>query len=168
MKFKNYITAFFIIGILGTLSHFVYEWSGEVKLLGLIFPVNESVWEHLKLLFFPTLVYSFFEYRHLKEKPQNYLFSLAISVFSGMVSIVTLFYTISGVIGKRIDFINILIYFVGIIVMLINKNKILKSGNFSSNKAFWFALILLSLTAVLFVTFSFNPLKLGIFAPPEK
>ena len=38
--------------VIGTLSHFFYQWSGENFLIGLLSPVNETVWEHLKLLFF--------------------------------------------------------------------------------------------------------------------
>ena len=47
--------------IIGTLLHFTYEWSGENPFVALYSPVNESVWEHLKLLFFPVLLYTFFE-----------------------------------------------------------------------------------------------------------
>ena len=46
--------------ILGTLLHFLYEWTGYNYLVGFISPVNESTWEHLKLLFFPVLFLSFF------------------------------------------------------------------------------------------------------------
>ena len=40
----------------GTLFHFIYEWSGFHPLAGLFAPVNESTWEHLKMLFFPVLL----------------------------------------------------------------------------------------------------------------
>jgi hypothetical protein len=42
----------------GTLLHFTYEWSGNNFWVGLFSPVNESTWEHMKLLFFPMLFYS--------------------------------------------------------------------------------------------------------------
>ena len=42
------IGTFFII-IAGSLLHFVYEWTGYSDIMGLFTPVNESVWEHLKL-----------------------------------------------------------------------------------------------------------------------
>ena len=56
------LNIFLIIGavftiITGTLLHFVYEWSGESLLVGIFSPINESVWEHLKLLFFPMSVW---------------------------------------------------------------------------------------------------------------
>ena len=41
--------------LLGSLSHFLYELSGGAAIFALFCPINESVWEHLKLLFFPFL-----------------------------------------------------------------------------------------------------------------
>ena len=46
------ITIIFAI-ILGTLLHFTYKWSNKNMLVGAFSAVNESTWEHLKLLFFP-------------------------------------------------------------------------------------------------------------------
>lgn len=48
--------------ILGTLNHFLYDWSGKNPVIALFTPVNESVWEHMKLLFFPFLLLSLIEY----------------------------------------------------------------------------------------------------------
>ena len=47
------IAGFIFTAVFGTLSHFFYDWSNENVLIGLISPVNESTWEHMKLLFFP-------------------------------------------------------------------------------------------------------------------
>ncbi len=167
MKFKNNITAFFVIGLLGSLGHFFYKWSGNNQLVGMFFPVNESTWEHLKLLFFPTLIYSLFEYIFSKEKPCNYLSSLAVSLLWGMGTIVVIFYTVRGVLGFNVDFINILIYFIAIISMLSKKNKLVKNKKLCSNLSFWSGVVIIALFTVFFVSFSFNPPQLGIFAPPK-
>ena len=53
--------------ILGTLSHFFYEWSNDNQIIGLFSPVNESVWEHMKLVFFPMLFYSIIAFQSLKN-----------------------------------------------------------------------------------------------------
>ena len=42
---------------IGTLLHFAYEWSGFNPVFAVFGAVNESVWEHLKLLFFPMSVW---------------------------------------------------------------------------------------------------------------
>ena len=47
------ILAAIVVFVLGTLAHFVYDWSGQNSFIGLLTPVNESTWEHMKLLFFP-------------------------------------------------------------------------------------------------------------------
>ena len=46
----------------GTLLHFVYGWTGNHFIVGLFAPVNESTWEHMKLLYFPMLLYCAAEY----------------------------------------------------------------------------------------------------------
>ena len=166
MSAKRNVIGFFIISIIGTLSHFVYEWTGKPYLIGLFFPVNESTWEHLKLLFFPSLIYFAVVYFTLKEKPKNYISATAISIIAGMLSIVVMFYTYQGVLGRNIDFLNILIYFLGVIMTVYIMQRILKTQSYSSGTANVISLFFLLLTAILFVSFSFNPPSLGIFLPP--
>ena len=57
MRIKTWqiITAIIWI-ILGILLHFTYEWSGDKIIVGLFSAINESTWEHLKLLFFPMVI----------------------------------------------------------------------------------------------------------------
>lgn len=167
MSAKRNVIAFFIISIIGTLSHFVYEWTGKPYLIGLFFPVNESTWEHLKLLFFPSLIYFAVVYFTLKEKPKNYISATAISIIAGMVSIVVMFYTYQGVLGRNIDFLNILIYFLGVAVTIYIMQRILKTQSLSSGTANIISLFFLLLTAIIFIAFSFNPPSLGIFLPPS-
>ncbi|MEI3340636.1 MAG: DUF6512 family protein [Eubacterium sp.] len=58
---KSNIRAFFFIAVIGTLLHFTYEWTGKNLLVGLFSAVNESTWEHMKLLFMPAFFYFLFE-----------------------------------------------------------------------------------------------------------
>ena len=46
-----------VLFLVGTLCHFVYHLSGELFLVGLFVPVNESVWEHLKMVLWPTILW---------------------------------------------------------------------------------------------------------------
>lgn len=67
--YKKYVViGFFVVGILGTLFHFVYDWAGKLWLVGLFVPVNESTWEHMKLLFIPMLIYIMFGYLYIKRR----------------------------------------------------------------------------------------------------
>ncbi len=166
MKIKSNILAFLVIGILGALFHFIYKWTGENYLIGLFFPVNESTWEHLKLIFYPTLIYSAFEYFIIKNKPENYLTATAIGIFSGKFTTITLFYLYSGVLGFNVDFLNIAIYYISIIVLITVRNRIIKSEKFTTANAKIISALYLILCAVLFAFWSFNPTTLGIFTPP--
>ena len=38
-----------VLSLLGTVMHFVFDWSGQSAPVGAFAAVNESVWEHLKL-----------------------------------------------------------------------------------------------------------------------
>lgn len=165
MKTKCNILAFLVIGILGTLGHFVYDWSGQAKILGYFFATNESTWEHLKLLFFPTIIYSLFEFKFSKEKFKNYTGAVTISLIFGLLSIITLFYTYSGVLGFTVDFINIAIFYISLVIMLIVKNKILKSGKFSNNNLLY--VFICFVIALLFIFFTYNPPQIALFEEPK-
>ena len=165
MGFKRNILAFFVISALGTLGHFVYGWTGENMLAGLIFPVNESIWEHLKLIYFPSVIYFSAEYFLTYKKPCNYIPAAMTGIFCGMASVVIMYYTISGIIGKNIDFINILIFFVAIIITISKRNKIISDGlEFSKNQILILSTAFI-ITAALFMIWSYLAPRLAIFTP---
>ncbi len=166
MKTKYNLLSFAVIGIFGALSHFVYEWSGESRPVGYFFAVNESTWEHLKLLFFPTILYSIIEYIFVKKEIKNYIPAVIISVITGMITIVALFYTYQGVLGYNIDFLNIAIYYIGLIVMLIVKSRIIDSEILSDRNWALIFLLIAVLITFLFVRFTYSPPELNLFADP--
>lgn len=166
MKLKYNLIAFLFIGIFGAIGHFLYEWSGNNIIVGYFFSINESTWEHLKLLFFPTAVFSLIEYSFVKKEIKNYAAAVTISVVVGMISIITLFYTYSGVLGYTIDFINIIIFYISIIIMLIVKNKIILNEKFEGQKISHFCVLLWFVITILFIFFTYNPPQIGLFKTP--
>lgn len=166
MKNCKKSTAFFIISIIGTLGHFVYELTEKNRVVGLFFPVNESTWEHLKLLFFPAVIYFTVCYFLMSEKPINYISSSFISIIVGMLAIIVIFYTYRGVIGKNIDFLNITIYYIAVLLTVISQSELLGSNKFKTKISQSVALLLTIITVILFATFTYNPPSLGIFLPP--
>ena len=70
----------FII-ILGSILHFTFEWSGSQAVVGVFSAVNESVWEHLKLGFWPAIVFALIESKYLKKATSNFLFAKAIGIY---------------------------------------------------------------------------------------
>ena len=43
---------------MGTLLHFLFDWTGGNAVVALFSAVNESIWEHLKLLFYPMVLFA--------------------------------------------------------------------------------------------------------------
>ena len=166
MKKNCALLEFLIIGIVGTLWHFIYEWSGDNAVVGIIAPVNESVWEHLKLLFFPTVIYSVIEYFIIKERPENYIAASTLGLFGGLLAIVAFFYTYTGILGYNVSALDILSFFIGLFTMLIIKKRILRKKTFCSKTAKYVSLFFIILTAVLFGFWSYNPPSIAIFTPP--
>lgn len=165
MKLKNFILGFFIIGSLGTLGHFLYNLSGENTFIGYFAPISESIWEHLKILFFPTLIFSALEYFLIKEKPNNYPFSVAASLIMGLISIVTIFYTYSGVLGFKVEWFNIAIYYISLLIMLFFKAVFL-SLEIRNRAVNLLSLIWFFVMSLMFIIWTYNPLDFGIFQKP--
>lgn len=101
--------------VLGSLNHFVYQWTHGNALAALFCPISESTWEHLKLLFFPFLIFTIwtcFRHKYLSSK---YLLARLLGVLCGMLFIVVLFYTYTGVIGRHFLVMDILIYLLSVL-----------------------------------------------------
>ena len=165
MTLKTFLSRFLFISVLGVLLHFTYEWSGDNPIVALFFAVNESTWEHLKLLFFPMLLLTIIEllFTEKRQLPSNYLFARTIGILSGMAFIVIAFYTLTGVFAKLPDAVNITLYFLGVFLALCIENKI-NRGNSQNHSAFA-AIVLLALTIAFFV-FTKYPPSIGLFANP--
>ena len=112
---KITLLKFTILGIIftvitGTLLHFVYDLSNGNPVVGLFAPINESVWEHLKLLFYPATLWITIGYKKFGKNNCNYLFPAFLGVVSGLITIPVLFYLYTFILKKDILVLDILIY----------------------------------------------------------
>ena len=55
------------IFILGSITHFAYDWC-SITLLGLVAPINSSIWEHMKMGLLPTIIWWGLTYLLFKDK----------------------------------------------------------------------------------------------------
>jgi hypothetical protein len=165
MKSKKGLWGFLFVGVLGVLFHFAYDFLGENRIAGLFFPVNESIWEHLKLLFFPVALWWILEW-FIWEKTPNFFPTRMKALLCALTAIPVLYYTYSGIVGQRFAAVDIGIYFVSaalyfyLVSRFSRKNKEAGEGD-----------TLLALSAFLillfaFWLFSFFPPDLGIFWAP--
>lgn len=86
--------------LLGFLNHFLYQISGKAAFIALFCPINESVWEHLKLVFFPILFVSVLEYLRYRPEPVRFFYYRFLAAVCAMAATVTLFYTYTGITGQ--------------------------------------------------------------------
>lgn len=163
LKLRTF-SAFLLASLLGVLSHFVYEWSGNQRIVGLFFPINESTWEHLKLIFFPIMLVAIPEYFLSSEKDSAFFCIKLKSALLGMLATIVLFYTYQGVLGKNVDWINITIYFVAMIIAYRYSYKKLEEGNEKSYPNLCIFLILI--LTLMFMIFSVFPPEIGLFKEP--
>jgi len=150
---------------LGSILHFAFDWSGRWKPLALIAAVNESVWEHLKLGFWPALLYSVFEYKYLKKSTNNFLIAKTIALYLIPITITVLFYSYTAILGYDLLVIDILVFAVAIIIGQLASYKVLTSPQLPQglNKI---ALIALAFLLLVFSLFTFYPPHLPIFKDP--
>lgn len=160
------LAGFLFTVIAGTLLHFLYDWSGQSVLIAPLSAVNESIWEHMKLLFFPMLLFAAVESRFLAEKYPNFWWAKLLGIAAGLLLIPVLYYTYTGALGISADWFNITIFFIAAGVTYCLETLLLQAGN-----PHWpyppAAVFLLLLMAVLFVQFTFFPLQIPLFQDPR-
>ena len=157
---------FIFTSVMGTLLHFAYDLSNQNVIFSLFSAINESVWEHMKLLFFSMLVFAWIESRSFAEEYESFWCVKLIGIVSGLVLIPTLFYTYTGVFGASKDFINIAIFFLVAAFTYILETHLLKQRKVPCRfpKA---AVVILLVIAVAFVVFTFNPPGIPLFKEPS-
>lgn len=166
-KLKHYtIKGIIFVLITGSLSHFIYEWSGNNSLIGLLVPISESVWEHMKLCFFPMLFYSFYMIYKLESEYPCITSSIMFGVLLSTFLVPVFFYTYSGILGSTSMFFDIAIFVVSVLLSFIAVYKLSLSCRLVSYKPLLKLLILF--VAMCFFIFTYHPLDIGIFMDPTK
>ena len=155
---------FAVTSLGGTVLHFLYDWLGEAVWIAPFSGVNESTWEHMKLLFFPMFIYAIIQSFFFRDMADFWCIKLR-GILLGLTLIPVIFYTYNGVIGKSPDWLNIAIFFVCAAIAYGYETR-----KFNSDKVRCrspkYAFAALCVIAVLFVIFTFRTPEIGIFKDP--
>ncbi|MBE6692215.1 MAG: hypothetical protein E7586_02630 [Ruminococcaceae bacterium] len=154
---------FIFTAIGGVLLHFLYDWTKESLLIAPFSGVNESTWEHMKLLYFPILIFAIIESRFFKEK-QDFWWVKLMGIIVGLLTIPILFYTYNGAFGKSPDWFNITIFFISAAVAFILETRLFKNN--IPCKRPWLAFGAVCFIGLLFVVFTFIPPQIPLFQDP--
>lgn len=162
MSKKTSIIYLSITMCLGVLNHFIYDWFNFI-IIGVVAPVNESIFEHIKLVFYPfllTIIVRFFFYFD-----KYYFYKAAVSSISGVIILPVIYYFFY-IFFTPPAFLNILIFiFVCclqeyIFYKLMNEeSKYLLVGNAEG-------IIMITVLVLAFSVFTFKPPHIELFRDP--
>ena len=158
------LLGFGVTSLGGTVLHFLYGWLGEAKWIAAFSGVNESTWEHMKILFFPMLIFACIQYPFFRKDFSGLWWIKLIGIVVGTVAIPVLFYTYNGAFGKTPDWLNILFFFLSAGVAYFVEYRLFVK-NFRCSNA-WIAVLLLVGVAAAFAVFTFYPPKQPLFQDP--
>ncbi len=150
---------FLTVGILGVLLHMAGPIWSRYPLLRVIAPINESVWEHLKLLFYPALLVAIVRRLLLGRLQHGILQTFLEGTLLAMSLMLIGFYTYSGILGTQHHQANITLFFLCDLVLTLHVRLYAERQKKSSLPALFVWLLL----AGCFVWFSFHPPGIGIF-----
>ena len=155
---------FSLSSLLGTLLHFLYDWTNEALVTAPFSGVNESTWEHMKLLFVPLFVFALVQRRFFKGY-ENFWCIKLVGIAAGLITIPVLFYTYNGVFGKSPDWVNITIFFVAAAIAFWLEARLLRSNRLRC-RCSRLCFLVLCLIGILFVVFTFVTPKIPLFQDP--
>lgn len=158
------LAGFAVTAFVGTLLHFLYDWSGKSTVTAPFSAVNESTWEHLKLLYFPLFIFALVQSRFFTDFG-NFWWVKLVSTVAGLILIPVLFYTYNGAFGRSPDWLNIAIFFISAAVVFALEYWAFKNDRFQCKNG-WVAFAALCVIGVLFVVFTFATPKLPLFQDP--
>lgn len=156
------LAGFIFTAIAGTLLHFLYDWSNHNVFVAPFSAVNESIWEHMKLLFVPMFTFALIERQFIGAQYENFWCVKLVGILFGIIMIPVLYYTYTGIYGMSKDWINIIIFFVVAAATYLLEMRLFKKDNIFCITPL-LALLILCLLALTFVVFTFIPPEIPLF-----
>ena len=159
------MVGFVFTGVLGTLLHFVFDWTDGSMIAAVFSAVNESIWEHIKLLIYPMLLFALVEYKVWGREVTCFWQVKLFGLLAGIVLIPGLYYTYTGILGKSADWFNITIFFIVAAAVYYMETKLLQKESHChiSNRLVGMLVILLP---VVFTLLTFYPPHIPLFQDP--
>ena len=163
LKRYTMIGIFFVLTI-GTLAHFLYDWTVNNHIVGLFTPINESIWEHMKLLFFPMLIYSLIMILKFHRKYSCITSAFSFGILVGAFLIPLFYYAYTYILGKNVFILDISIFILSIIIAFWLSYKLTLSRKLESFTSL--LCILMCILFICFLVFTYHPPDAAIFQDP--
>jgi len=161
---KVKVISFFAVAALGTLLHFLYDLLGEPEVLAWLMPINESIWEHAKLLFWPYLLVAAIGAYWLYRPYPDLVQGETVGLLAGLAVVIAGYYVYSGILGFHLMAVDISLYYAGVLVAECVSCRYLRHHP----KVAWpWGGLVLGILALAFVALTYQPPELALFIDPE-
>lgn len=162
MKIKTIkILSIFGIFLLSFLTHYGYD-KFPNTITSFLFPVNESIFEHMKMIYTSYIIFAGIEYLLLKKSNiKNFPSSVFISVLFNIIFFLIIYIPIYNIFGHN-SIITLIIYFISIVISQIISYKILttnKTIDFLNKYSYLFLLVLI----MILIYLTYYPIKSDLF-----
>jgi len=161
---KVLLISFFVISTFGTLLHFTHGWFKKGILLHIFSALNESTWEHMKLLLAPTLIAMVFQFFAFKEAYFNFWNAVLCLLVVELITMPLIFEPLRLIMKKVPLWLTIAIFFLSIAIGLFVEYLVLTKEFLLFGEVI--AMIFVVIIVLLFAVFSYYPPKFFIFKDP--
>lgn len=152
--------------IAGSILHFLYDWTGNNFWIGFFSAVDESIFQHLKLLFYPYMIWVIITYIRKVDVGKNFIAVRGLSVLAGALTIILLYYGYTAFTGDHYMIVDLAIYAISVIVTFLVEGKL--EDSVTLKKPAWNIIgwiIIIAMVAAFFM-FTYAPPMVPLFIPP--
>ena len=159
------VAGFLFVSTLGTFLHFLFDLSGERIAAALLSAVNESIWEHMKLIYVPMVIFAVIEYFTFGNRTSSFWWIKLTGLFTALILIPVIYYTYTGILGINADWFNITIFFLSAGAAFYLETRLFQRGR-TCPLPDRVALGLILLMGIEFLVFTFLPPRIPLFQDP--
>jgi len=157
------IGGFFFIGIIGAALHFTFELSNFSNMVVAFFSaVNESTWEHLKMVFWPGVFFALIEYSYIRDRVNNFLIAKTVSLFVMPLVIAIGWYGYTPFTQRSVFPLDLLLFYIAVFIGQLISYKLLSLASLEKKFHTLSATIML-LMLIAFSAFTFYPPEIFLF-----
>lgn len=157
------IAGFLFIGLIGAALHFTFEMSNYSSMTVAYFSaVNESTWEHLKMVFFPGLVFALIEYTYVRDVVNNYIIAKVVGLLIMPLVITIGWYIYAPILGRSYFPADLFLFYLAVFIGQVVSYRLLTRPPLEK-KYTQTAIVVFIVLFVAFSTFTFFPPRIFLF-----
>ena len=159
------VVGFLFTIVLGVFLHFLFDMTNQNIIAAIFSAVNESIWEHMKLLFYSMILFAIVESKFLEQEYEQFWCVKLKGILLGLLLIPVLYYMYTGILGTSVDWFNIAIFVIASGVVYWGETR-----HFQKDKKCFLrmktAIVMLCVIVLVFTVLTFVPPKIPFFEDP--